>query len=321
MAHSAKRRMMIFSGSSNRPLSEAIAGHLGQGLGKIQLSQFADGEIFAKFDESIRGTDLFLVQTLAKPVNTNFMELLVMADAAKRASAAIVNAVIPYFAYARQDKKMSAREPITSKMIADILEAVHIDRVITMDLHAGQIQGFFNVPVDHMTALPILAGYFAEKKLPDLVCVSPDVGRMKLAKDYADQLDADLAVLHKSRPAHNVAEITHLVGSVEGKTALLIDDMIDTAGTLTKGAEALMANGAREVYACATHPILSGPAIGRLESAPIKEVVVTDTIIIPEEKQSPKIVQLSIAELFAHTIKNVYEDTSVSQLFETNHRG
>lgn len=308
--------MMIFSGSSNPGLTQEIVDYLGARLGKVELSRFSNGEIYVRYKENIRGADLFLVQTFSPPVNDNIMELLVMIDAAKRASAGRISAVVPHYGYSRQDKKAAAREPITAKLIADLLSVGGIGRMVTMDLHAGQVQGFFDVPVDHMTAVPILANYFKKKKLSDLVVVSPDVGRVKMAKIYADLLGADMAILHKSRPSHGVAEITHVIGEVKGKVALVIDDMIDTGGTIISGAEALVEDGAKEVYACATHPVLSGPAVDRFKSSFIKEVVTTNTIPLPEDKKIDKFTILSVAELLAKTIRNVHEARSVSALFK-----
>ena len=307
---------MIFSGSSNLPLVKEIAEHLNLPPGRIKLTEFSNGEIYVKFLESVRGADVFVVQTISEPVNKHFMELLIMVDALKRASAGAVTAVVPHYGYSRQDKKTTAREPITGKLIADLLTTAGIQRLVSMDLHAGQIQGFFDMPVDHLTAVPILAGHFEEKALGDLVVVSPDVGRVKVAKKYGDILGAPLAIMHKTRPQHNVAEHTHVIGDVEGKVALLIDDMIDTAGTICEGAKGLMERGAQEVYACATHAVFSGPAIERLENSPLKEIVVTNTIPLPDEKKIDKLTVLSIAPLFAHAILNVYEDESVSELFD-----
>jgi len=308
--------MMIFSGSSNLPLVKEIAEHLNLPPGRIKLTEFSNGEIYVKFLESVRGADVFVVQTISEPVNKHFMELLIMVDALKRASAGAVTAVVPHYGYSRQDKKTTAREPITGKLIADLLTTAGNQRLVSMDLHAGQIQGFFDMPVDHLTAVPILAGHFEEKALGDLVVVSPDVGRVKVAKKYGDILGAPLAIMHKTRPQHNVAEHTHVIGDVEGKVALLIDDMIDTAGTICEGAKGLMERGAQEVYACATHAVFSGPAIERLENSPLKEIVVTNTIPLPDEKKIDKLTVLSIAPLFAHAILNVYEDESVSELFD-----
>jgi ribose-phosphate pyrophosphokinase len=307
---------MIFSGSSNIELGKEIVNYLGTRLGMVKLSRFSDGEIYVKFLESVRGADVFVIQTLSAPVNTNLMELLIMIDALKRASARKISAVIPHYGYSRQDKKTTAREPITAKLVADLLSSTGIDRMLSMDLHAGQIQGFFNVPVDHLTALPVLVSYFKEKKIKNLVVVSPDVGRVKLAKKFSDKLDSGLAILHKTRPAHNIAEVGQVVGDVKGKIALLVDDMIDTAGTITEGAVTLLREGAAEVLACATHPVLSGPAIDRLQKSAIKEVVVTNTIPLDDNKKIDKLKILSIAPIFAQTILNVFEDKSVSEIFE-----
>lgn len=306
---------MVFSGNSNISLGQEISNFLGVNLGRVKSSQFSNGEIYIRFLESVRGADIFVIQTMSAPVNTHLMELLVMIDALKRASAERISAVIPHYGYARQDKKTTAREPITAKLVADLLTVAGADRMLTMDLHAGQIQGFFDVPVDHLTSLPVLVAYFREKNLKDMVIVSPDVGRVKLAKKFADKLGADLAILHKTRPEHNVAEMGQIVGDVKGKNCLLVDDMIDTAGTITEGASTLMKSGAAAVYVAATHPVLSDPAMDRIDSSPIKEVVVTNTVPVVGEKSS-KMKVLSIAEIFAQTILNVYQDESVSAIFE-----
>lgn len=310
------KRMMVFAGTHNRELSEDIARHLGVELGNIKISTFANGEIYVRYLESVRGADIFLVQSICQPVNAALMELLIMIDAAKRASARCITAVVPHYAYARQDKKSAAREPITAKLVADLLTTAGAERVITMDLHQGQIQGFFNQPVNHLTALPILADYFAALELEDLVIVSPDVGRVKAAKKMADLLGAGLAILHKGRPEHNVAEITHVIGDVAGKNCILSDDMIDTAGSVTAGARALMHNGAEKVWVTATHGIFSPPAYERMDSAPVEEIVVTNTLPIPDEQRHSKIRVLSVAPLIARAIQNVYNDDSVSELFD-----
>ncbi len=315
MTEQLKPRLMVFSGNSNISLGQEISNFLGVDLGRVKSSQFSNGEIYIRFLESVRGADIFVIQTMSAPVNTHLMELLVMIDALKRASAERISAVIPHYGYARQDKKTTAREPITAKLVADLLTVAGADRMLTMDLHAGQIQGFFDVPVDHLTSLPVLVAYFREKNLKDMVIVSPDVGRVKLAKKFADKLGADLAILHKTRPEHNVAEMGQIVGDVKGKNCLLVDDMIDTAGTITEGASTLMKSGAAAVYVAATHPVLSDPAMDRIDSSPIKEVVVTNTVPVVEEKSS-KVKVLSIAEIFAQTILNVYQDESVSAIFE-----
>lgn len=310
------KRMMVFAGTNNRELSEGIASHLGIELGNIKISKFANGEIYVRYLESVRGADVFLVQSMCEPVNASIMELLIMIDAAKRASARTITAVISHYGYARQDKKSAAREPITAKLVADLLTVAGVDRVIAMDLHQGQIQGFFNQPVNHLTALPILADYFESLKVEDLTVVSPDVGRVKAAKKLADMLGATLAIMHKGRPEHNVAEITHVIGEVANRTCIIADDMIDTAGSVTEGAKALMNAGAKRVYVAATHGIFSGPAYERIEAAPIAEVIVTNTLPVPDERRAGKIHVLSVAPLFAHAIQNVYNDESVSELFD-----
>jgi ribose-phosphate pyrophosphokinase len=310
------QRMLVFAGTNNPELSDGVAQHLGIELGNVRIKKFANGEIYVRYLESVRGADVFIVQSLSTPVNAALMELLIMIDAAKRASARSITAVISHYAYARQDKKSAAREPITAKLVADLLTVAGTDRVITMDLHQGQIQGFFNLPVNHLTALPILADYFESLKLEDMVVVSPDVGRAKACKKLADMLGAGLAIMHKGRPEHNVAEITHVIGDVEGKTCIVADDMIDTAGSITVGAKALIQAGAKEVYVTATHGICSPPAFERIEAAPVKEVVVTNTLPIPEKRRHGKMRVLSVAPLFAHAIQNVYNDESVSELFD-----
>jgi len=315
MAEESKR-MMVFAGTSNPGLSEGVARHLGVELGNVKIRKFANGEIYVRYLESVRGADVFIIQSICTPVNAMLMEMLIMVDAAKRASARSITAVISHYGYARQDKKSAAREPITAKLVADLLTTAGVSRVITMDLHQGQIQGFFNQPVNHLTALPILADYFESLNLNNLVVVSPDVGRAKACKKLSDMLGASLAIMTKSRPEHNVAEVTHVIGEVEGKIAIVADDMIDTAGSITQGAKALMTAGATQVYVTATHGIFSPPAYERIESAPITELVVTNTIPVPEERQHGKIKVLSVAPLFAHAVQNVFNDESVSELFD-----
>jgi ribose-phosphate pyrophosphokinase len=310
------KRMMVFSGSSNPELAEGIANHLGVELGNVKIKKFANGEIYVRFLESVRGADVFLIQSVCAPVNDSLMELLIMADAAKRASADHITAVVTHYGYARQDKKSAAREPITAKLVADLITTAGIDRVITMDLHQGQIQGFFDQPVNHLTALPILADYFDSLGLEDVCVVSPDVGRAKACKKLADMLGASLAIMHKGRPEHNVAEITHVIGEVEGKTCIIADDMIDTAGSITEGAKALITKGAKAVYVTATHGIFSDPAYERIENAPINECVVTNSLPVPMERAGGKIRVLSVAPLFAHAIENVFMNESVSELFD-----
>ncbi|MBI5231212.1 MAG: ribose-phosphate pyrophosphokinase [Coriobacteriales bacterium] len=310
------KRMMVFAGSNNPELAEGVARHLGVELGNVKIREFANGEIYVRYLESVRGADVFLIQSICKPVNDALMELLIMADAAKRASARTITAVISHYGYARQDKKSASREPITAKLVADLLTSAGVNRVITMDLHQGQIQGFFDQPVNHLTALPILADYFVGMELEDLVVVSPDVGRVKVAKKFADMLNGGLAIMHKGRPEHNVAEITHVIGEVEGKNCIIIDDMIDTAGSITEGAKSLEKKGAKGIWVTATHGIFSPPAYERVDSAPVNEVVVTNTVPVPEERRHSKIRVLSVAPLFAHAVQNVFNDESVSELFD-----
>ena len=310
------KRMQVFAGTSNPELAEGVVRHLGIELGNVKIRKFANGEIYVRYLESVRGADVFIIQSICSPVNETLMELLIMVDAAKRASARSITAVISHYGYARQDKKSAAREPITAKLVADVLTVAGVNRVITMDLHQGQIQGFFNQPVNHLTALPILADYFESLHLEDLVVVSPDVGRAKACKKLSNMLGAGLAIMHKGRPEHNVAEITHVIGEVSGKVCIVADDMIDTAGSITQGAKALMAKGAKEIYVTATHGIFSPPAYERIEGAPIKELVVTNTIPVPADKQNGKLRVLSVAPLFAHAVQNVFNDDSVSELFD-----
>jgi ribose-phosphate pyrophosphokinase len=310
------KRMMVFSGTSNPELSEDVAKHLGVELGNVKIRKFANGEIYIRFLESVRGCEVFLIQSVTAPVNDSLMELLIMVDAAKRASARSITAVIPHYGYARQDKKSAAREPITAKLVADLLTTAGVDRVIAMDLHQGQIQGFFDQPVNHLTALPILADYFESLNLENCCVVSPDVGRAKACKKLSDMLGASLAIMHKGRPDHNVAEITHVIGDVAGKVCIVADDMIDTAGSITEGAKALVNAGATAVYVTATHGIFSPPAYERIEAAPIIEVVVVNTVPVPDERRHGKIRVLSVAPLLAHAVQNVFNDESVSELFD-----
>lgn len=311
-----ERSLMVFSGRGNPELARNVAAKLGIELGEVEIKTFADGEIYVKYGESIRGADVFIIQPTCRPVNENLVELLIMIQAARLASAHRVTAVVPWMGYSRQDKKSCPREPITARLVADIMQAAGVDRVITMDLHAGQLQGFFSVPVDHMTALPMIAEYFQAKSLKDMVVVSPDAGGMKTAKRMADRLGCPVAVLSKLRPEHNVSRVMHVIGDVEGKSAIIVDDIIDTAGTLVNGVEALLDKGAREVYAACSHPVLSDPAYERIASSPLKEVVVTDTIPLREGRNHDKIVILSIAGILADTIRCVFADESVSELFQ-----
>jgi ribose-phosphate pyrophosphokinase len=316
MRRHAERSLMLFSGRGNPELSDRIAEKLGIDLGPVHLKTFANGEIYCKYEESIRGADVFIVQPTSRPVNDNLMELFIMVQAAKLASAYRVVAVIPWFGYSRQDKKSQPREPITGRLVADLLEAAGVDRVLTMDLHTGQLQGFFRVPVDHMTAVPMLSDYFKYKGFEDIVVVSPDAGGVKTAKRTADRLNASLAVLTKLRPQHNESRVMHLIGEVEGKTAIIVDDIIDTAGTLCHGVDLLLERGAKEVYAAATHAVLSDPALERIAESPLRELVVTDTIPLRAGADREKIVVLSTAGILADTIHNVFADESVSALFQ-----
>ncbi|MBN2073752.1 MAG: ribose-phosphate pyrophosphokinase [Actinobacteria bacterium] len=310
------KRMMLFSGSSYPALAEKIAGELGISQGEMTRRHFENGEIYVRFDESVRGSDVFLIQTCSDPVNDSIMELLIMVDALKRASAGVINAVIPHYGYARQDKKSEGREPISAKLFADLLSIAGIDRAILVDLHTATIQGFFDVPVDHITAIPILSKYFKDKNIGHGVVVSPDIGGVKRASIFAKRLHFPLAILDKRRPAPNMAEIEHVVGDVEGRDAIIFDDMIDTGGTLIKAIEMLKRHGAKRVYVGATHPLFSGDSIKRMEDSGAEEIVVVDTIPIRKKYNPDKIKVLSIAPLLAKTIKKVYYCNSVSELFK-----
>jgi ribose-phosphate pyrophosphokinase len=315
------KRLMVFAGRSSQELGQRIATRLGIDLGGVDLRTFANGEIYVRFEESVRGADVFLVQSTCRPVNDSLMELLIMINAAKLASAHRITAVIPWYGYSRQDKKSAPREPITARLIADLLDASGVDRVLTMDLHAGQVQGFFGVPVDHMTALPMFVDDFKERVYKGdlaepLVVVSPDAGRAKLANHFAERLGATLAVLTKQRPDHNEAEITFLIGDVEGRAAVLIDDMIDTAGTLCAGAKVVKDAGATRVFAAATHGLLSGSAVERLGASVIEQVVITDTVPLPEAAIGSDLFRvLSVDRILADSVHNVFCDESVSAIF------
>lgn len=315
-SRAAERKLHIFSGSVYPELAEEMAGHLDVELGDITLEKFANGETYARFMESVRGEDVFLVQSISGDVNDALMELLIMTDAARRASAGRIHAVVTHYGYARQDRKAAAREPITAKLVARMLETAGIDSITTIDLHQGQIQGFFEKPVNHLTALNLFADYFEGLGLDNLCVVSPDVGRAKAAKKLSDLLNADLAIMHKGRPKHNVAEITSIIGDVEGKNCILNDDMIDTAGTICAGMKVLKDRGAKSVHVSATHPVFSGPAIERLENSVADEIVVANTIPLPEEYLQGKIRQISVAPLFAEAINNVFNNGSISSLFD-----
>jgi len=309
-------KLKVFTLNSNPELAKEIAANIGVELGKSSVTKFSDGEIQINIEESIRGCDVYVIQSTCEPGNQHLMELLIMIDALKRASARSINVVMPYYGYARQDRKARAREPITAKLISDLLQTAGSTRVITLDLHAPQIQGFFDIPVDQLVGVPILSEYWKEKNLEDVVVVSPDHGGVTRARNLADRLKAPIAIIDKRRPRPNVAEVMNIVGNIEGRTAILIDDIIDTAGTITIGANALIENGAKEVYACCTHPVLSGPAIERIQNSKIKELVVTNSIPLQEEKRIDKIVQLSVAPLIGEAIIRVHERQSVSVLFD-----
>ncbi|ADL53477.1 ribose-phosphate diphosphokinase [Clostridium cellulovorans] len=312
------KNIKIFTANAHPMLAEDIADILELKVGESKVGKFSNGETSVDINETVRGAHIFVVQPIFDEVNDRLMELLIMIDAFKRASAGVVTAVIPHYAYARQDRKSKARQPITAKLIADILTAAGADRVLTMDLHAAQIQGFFNIPVDNLAGVPILAEYFQNLDIDteDLIAVSPDIGGVKRTRNFADILQIPIAIVDKRRPRPNVSEVMNLIGDVEGKVAVLIDDMIDTAGSITNAAEALLKRGAREVYACCTHPLLSGPAIERIEKSPIKQLVVLDTIPLSEEKKIEKIKVLPVAPVFAEAIRRIYEDLPVSKIFE-----
>lgn len=308
----------LFSGNSNRALAQAIASKLNTELGAMEVGRFSNGEINVHFEETVRGRDLFLIQSTSEPCNDNLMELLIMIDAAKRASAGRVTAVIPYFGYARQDRKARSREPITAKLVADLLTAAGADRILTMDLHAAQIQGFFNIPVDNLLGGPVLYNYIKNsgKVDDDFIVVSPDVGSVARARKVATRFDANLAIIDKRRPRANVMEVMNIIGDVKGKKCLMVDDMIDTAGTIVQGAQALKEAGAKEIIACASHAVLSGPAIERLAKSPITELVMLDTIPLPQEKMLPIMKIVSTADIFAAAIENVYLDKPMSKIYD-----
>ena len=311
------KNVCLFALNSNEPLAKSVADKIGLPLSKASVSHFADGEIKVTIDESVRGCETYVIQSVSDPVNTNLMELLIMVDALRRASAAKINVVMPYYGYARQDRKARSREPITAKLIANLLEMDKIDRLITIDLHAAQVQGFFDIPVDHLMGAPLLAEYFIkEGDAQDAVVISPDHGGVTRARALAEFLKSPIAIIDKRRPRANVAQIMNIIGDVKGKKCIMIDDMIDTAGTITLGAQALIDAGAKEVYASCTHAVLSGPAIERLDNSPIKEVVVTDSIQLPKEKQIDKIKQVSVAPLIGSAIKRINENRPVSPLFK-----
>ena len=308
-------RLKLFAGTATRELAQEIADHLGLALGAAEVGRFSNGEIRVLIHENVRGADVFVLQSTCDPVNDALMELLIMIDAFRRASARRITAVIPFYGYARQDRKTRGREPITAKLVANLITTAGADRVLSMDLHAGQIQGFFDIPVDHLTAAPLLAGYFAEKGLKDVVVVSPDPGGVTRARDMADRLGVPFAILDKRRPEPNVAEVLNVVGDVAGRHAVIVDDMIDTAGTVAEGARFLRRLGARAVYVAATHPVLSGAAVERLLGSPLEEIVITNTIPLRLSPVPERFTVLSVAPLFAEAILRIHEDLSVSRLF------
>lgn len=306
----------IFAGNSNQPLANDICQHLNVTTGNAKVRTFSDGEILVEIGENVRGRDVYVVQSTSSPANHNLMELLVMVDALKRASAARINAVVPYFGYARQDRKVAPRAPITAKLVADMMSVAGIDRLLTMDLHAGQIQGFFDIPVDHLYAAPVMLGEIRQQNFSDLIIVSPDAGGTERARAFAKRLHAGLAIIDKRRSGPNVAEVMHIIGDVKGKDCVIIDDMIDTAGTLCAAASALQEQGAADVYACATHGVLSGPALQRITESPLKKVFVTDTIPTQEKlSQCDTLHSLSVSHLLAEAIRRTHNAESVSSLF------
>ena len=307
----------IIAGNSNMELAQKIADYIGVKVADCQVTTFSDGEISVNINETVRGCDVFVVQSTNNPVNENLMELLIMIDALRRASAGRITAVIPYYGYARQDRKAKARDPITAKLVANLITAAGADRVLTMDLHAAQIQGYFDIPLDHRLGGSLLANYFNEKNIEDLVVVSPDLGSVTRSRKFANQLEGEvpLAIIDKRRPKANVCEVMNLIGDVKGKNVIMLDDMIDTAGTITNAANALKEFGAKNIYACCTHAVLSGPAIERIENSAISELIVLDTIRLPKEKELDKIKVLTVAEMFGEAIKKIFSNESVSVLF------
>ncbi|KJS23284.1 MAG: ribose-phosphate pyrophosphokinase [Clostridiaceae bacterium BRH_c20a] len=308
--------LKILSGNANIKLAEEISEYMGLELGSSKVGRFSDGEINVNIDESVRGADVFILQSTSTPVNDNIMELLIMIDAVRRASARRITAVLPYYGYARQDRKARARDPITAKLVANLIVQAGARRVLTMDLHAGQIQGFFDVPVDHLLGVPILAEYYKNKGLEDVVVVSPDMGGVTRARNLAERIGAPLAIIDKRRPMPNVSEVMNIIGEIKGKNVIMTDDIIDTAGTITNGAEALLERGAKTVFACCTHAVLSGPAITRLDKSPITELVTTNTIPLSKEKSLDKLKVLSVAPIMGEAIIRIHEDLSVSKLFD-----
>ena len=319
MLNQSHGTIKIFAGNASKKLAQAICEHLDLKLGKMEVGRFSDGETSVNIQESVRGCDVFVVQSTNTPVNENLMDLLVIVDALKRASAGRITVVCPYFGYARQDRKARARDPISAKLVADLLQTAGATRLLTMDLHSSQVQGFFNIPVDNLMGMPILAKHFAKqgfRENPNLTVVSPDVGSVSRSRAMASRFDAPLAIIDKRRPRANVMEVMNVIGDIKGKTYLMIDDMVDTAGTLCQGAKALMDNGAKEVIACCSHAVLSGPAIERIKQSPMTKMVVLDTIELPEEKKIDKIEIVPVSELFAEAIERIYTDLPFSNMYE-----
>ena len=311
----ARSKMLLLSGTANRPLAEEIAAHLGQPLCQVTIRRFADGEIFVRIDENVRGQDVYIIQP-TNPPGDNIIELLILIDAARRASAARISAVVPYFGYARQDRKDQPRVAISAKLMANVITTAGADRVLAMDFHQHQLQGFFDIPVDHLYAAPVFTQHYRQKSLHELVVVAPDAGSAKMARGFAKRLNASFAIVDKRRPSANVAEVLNVVGEVDDRDCLIIDDMIDTAGTMCEAARALKRLGGREIYACASHALLSGPALDRLSATPITELAVTNTISLPDERRYDRLKVLSIAPLLAQAIRNTHSDQSVSSLFD-----
>lgn len=309
-------RLKIFTGTSHPELAREISDYVGIPLGKAFCGRFNNGEIQVMVNESVRGKDVFIIQPTGQPVNDNLMELLIMVDAMKRASARHITTVVPYYGYARQDRKTRGREPISAKLVADLMSKAGVTRVVTMDLHAGQIQGFFDVPVDHLMSASLLADYIRTKHLDDLTVVSPDLGGVTRARELADRVGAPIAIIEKRRPMPGVAKVMNIIGSVEGRNCVIVDDIVDTAGSLCEGAKALMSAGAKSVYAAVCHPVLSDPATERIRESCIKELIVTNSLPVPPEKMQPKLTVLSVAPLLGEAIMRIFHDASVSQLFD-----
>lgn len=306
----------VITGNANKELAEKIAKELGTKLTECEVTKFSDGEINVNIKETVRGVDVYIIQSTCTPVNNSIMELLILIDAVKRASAGRINAVVPYYGYARQDRKTRAREPITAKLIADLLTTAGADRVVTMDLHAGQIQGYFDIPVDHLTAMPMLADYFKDIIKEDTIVVSPDLGGVTRARKFANLLDLPIAIIEKRRPKANVAKVMNIIGDIEGKNVILVDDIVDTAGTITQAAAVLKTFGAKKVYACATHGVLSGPALERIHDSQLEKFVITDTIPLPKEFMKEKIDIVSVAPIFGEAIQRINNNQSISIIFD-----